>query len=103
MPDDVYRELLFNRYKKRSAADITLQQSWDLLEHLKKLGFKAKPTGSDNKSGKPSDPQSRKIRALWITLANGGAVKNPAESALNKYCKKYNVKNNPIKWLKSWV
>jgi phage gp16-like protein len=111
--DDDYRQLLFNRYKKRSAAKITLHQSWDLLAHFKKLGFQAKPPGAARTFRVPDDPQSRKIRALWITLAHGGAVRNPAESALNKYCKRMvgvealafattGMKSRLIEHLKEW-
>lgn len=82
-------QILGDRYGLETSKDLKPGQVRDLLHHFKTLGWKPKPPRkAKSKRAMASDPQSRKIRALWITLAKGGAVRNPAESALNKYCKR---------------
>lgn len=36
----------------------------------------------------PSDPLSRKVRALWLALAEAGAIENASEQALDAFVKR---------------
>jgi phage gp16-like protein len=90
LDDEGYRHLLADRYRVESARELTPRQVADLLAHFRRLGWQARPgRQAKEKSGSgsalASDPQSRKIRALWITLHKAGVVRDPSESALAAY------------------
>ena len=80
---------------KASAADMSVAQRRMVLAHLSTLQAIAngKPNQS-NQSSRPSsrpladDAQSQKIRALWLTLADAGMVRNRSEAALAAYVKR---------------
>ena len=85
MTDEDHRALLFAECKVTSAGDLDWRGRKRYLDKLKSLGFKVKP-----KTKRPlaDDAQSKKIRALWLTLADAGKVHNRAESALAAYVKR---------------
>lgn len=83
---DDYEAVLLAVCGVRSSADLDGAGRAKLLAHFKKLGFTVKPK-------KPSralanDAQSRKIRALWLSLADAGVVRNRSEAALASYAKR---------------
>lgn len=94
MDDDTYRALLRDRFGVDSSKALDWRQRKQLLEHFKALGFKVRATGkASGAKTKPSralaaDPESRKIRALWLLLHELGAVRNPSEEALASYVKR---------------
>jgi phage gp16-like protein len=61
-----------------------------VLHRLKRAGFKVRSKKPAAKSSRPlaDDPQSKKIRSLWLSLHEAGAVKNPSEAALAAYVKR---------------
>lgn len=67
------------------------------MSHLKRCGFKvrAKPQSSRPLAG---DPESKKIRALWLMLHELGAVQNPSEAALAAYVKRL-TKVDDLHWV----
>lgn len=87
MDDDTYRLMLAGMKGlggATSTADLSVPNLYRVLEQLKQKGFKARP----NKSAKrppAADPQSRKIRSLWITLRDLGVIRDPSEEALLKF------------------
>lgn len=75
-----YRSALFDITGQTSIVDCSDDQLEAVLDFLKSKGFKpasAKPQ-ADN-------PMARKARALWMSLYHLGAVKNPAEQALEAF------------------
>lgn len=88
LDDDTYRAMLIELTGKRSTTQMTDNQLGKVLHHLKKRGFKPKPTGAAPGRRMADDPESKKIRALWLFLFELGLVKNPAESALAAYVKR---------------
>ncbi|MEI7456568.1 MAG: regulatory protein GemA [Nitrosomonadales bacterium] len=103
--DDTYRTLLHDRYGVASSKDMDWKQRKLLLDHFKTCGFKVKSTGKATGAvkAKPSralaaDPESRKIRSLWILLHELGAVRNPSEAALAMYVKRL-AKVDALQWV----
>ncbi|MGQ0708742.1 MAG: gp16 family protein, partial [Rhodoferax sp.] len=94
LDDETYRAILQRIGKKVSAAELTVPELEKVLEHLKRSGFKVRSKGkAAGATAKPSralarDPQSQKIRALWLFLHQLGAVRNPSEEALAAYVKR---------------
>lgn len=87
LDDDTYRALLAEECNgKASAAYLTLKELETVLARLKRGGFKVRSTRGDR--AQAPDPQSSKIRALWLDLAAMGAVKNPSEAALGAFIKR---------------
>jgi phage gp16-like protein len=80
-------QLLLDRYGLATSKDLSRRQTWDLLAHLKRLGWQAKP---GRKAARPSytEAQKRKIAALWRNLADAGVVREPGERGLNRYVKR---------------
>ena len=88
--DEEYRDILRYRFgpKKDSAAKLTPGQAFSLLNHFKTLGWKPKGPGKLPGLQVPPDGQSKKIQALWITLAQAGVVRDGSDKALMAYCKR---------------
>jgi len=115
--DDDYRMVLWERYKKSSAKDLTPRQAWDLLSHFKQKGWRPRSsTGRSKKKdvAQAQDPQSRMIRALWIELKKIGVLRDSTERALASFVKRMTGidrlewcdpldKNRVIEALKGWV
>lgn len=87
LDDDTYRHLLLNITKKTSTKDMTVWELEKILNHLKSKGFKVK---SSKKTGKitATKPVHKKIRSLWLELADAGEIKNRSEKAINSYVKR---------------
>ena len=94
---DQIRSILQRFGGKESSSDLTVPELEQVLEHLKRSGFKVRSKGKPAKpkavKAKPSRPlaqdaESKKIRALWLFLHELGAVKNPSEEALATYVKR---------------
>lgn len=69
-----------------SASTLSIGQLFQAVEDMKKKGFKVKQKPSNRPLA--DDPQSKKIRALWLELHHAGAVRNPSETALAAYVKR---------------
>lgn len=87
MDDDTYRALLLDLTGKDSCSKLTRAEQWQVIEELKRKGFQKKPTHK----GKHliSDPQAKKIRALWLTMADCGIVRDRSEKALAKCMRRF--------------
>jgi phage gp16-like protein len=63
--------------EKSSAADLTDAERNTLLQHFKRMGFTIKPKAG---AARPlNGPMHRKLRAIWYSLAEAGAVTRPAD------------------------
>lgn len=100
MDDDVYRGILLKIGKTESSSKMTVPELERTLEHMKRCGFKVRSKNKSGISSRPlaSDPESRKIRALWLFLHKLGLVKNPSEKALTAYVKRM-TKVDDLQWL----
>ncbi len=80
-------QLLMDRYGLTTSKDLNRGQTWDLLAHLKRLGWQPKP-GKKTLSPPYDEAQQRKIVALWIALHRAGAVRSSGNQALQGYVKR---------------
>jgi phage gp16-like protein len=106
LSEEIYRDILWQAGKAESSGDLDYKGRLAVLERYKELGWKPKHAGkkpATRPAAKPSrpladDPQSKKIRSLWLQLHQAGKVKNPAESALVAYVKRM-TKVDALEWL----
>lgn len=87
MDDDTYRMMLAGMKGldgATSTADLSVPNLLRVLEQLKLRGFKVRPNKAQ-KRPLADDNQSQKIRSLWLTLHDIGAVRDPSEEALAKF------------------
>lgn len=80
MDDDTYRDFLLGVTGKDSCSKMTPGEQWRVVEELKARGFRQTPTHKGKRLA--SDPQAKKIRALWLTMADCGIVRDRSERAL---------------------
>ncbi|OCG60229.1 gp16 family protein [Gilliamella sp. Nev3-1] len=87
LDDDIYRHLLLTITKKTSTKDMTVWELEKVITNLKLKGFKVK---SSKKTGKitATEPVHKKIRSLWLELADASEIKNRSEKAINSYVKR---------------
>lgn len=106
MVDADYRQAVLTASGGRaeSSADLSIAELEKLVSHLKRCGFKVRTAGK-SQPVKPTfsrplagDPESRKIRALWLMLHELKAVENPSEAALAAYVKRV-VKVDALQWI----
>jgi len=94
-----YRSMLWTVARVRSAAGLDWAGRKKVLDHLvacdAKLGFEGKPQSR----ALADDPQSKKIRALWLELHQAEKVRNPSESALAAFVKR-ETGVAALQWLK---
>ena len=82
-------DLIADRYGVESTKQLNRKQTWDLLEHLKVLGWKPK-CGKKQKRTTPKykSAAKRKVIALWLTMHETGVIKNKSDKALQSYVKR---------------
>ena len=102
--DATYRELLTQQSGKCSAAALSIQELDKVLQAMKGAGFK--PTvkrgvkgGKQKRLSPVSGTQVRTaeigvIRAIWITMAKHGLLRDGSETALNHYVERQTVRIN---------
>lgn len=90
LDEDTYRDMIENRYGKRSSKDLSINQLVDLVEHLKGQGFKPKPKRAPGKVMPSEDREKliRKIRALWVSLHHLGVLRDASEEALASFARR---------------
>lgn len=87
MAEDAYRAIVLGISNQRtsSSADLSGPERARLLQHLKACGFTPKPARPSVKLA--DDIHSRKVRSLWLQLADANKVTDRRESALVAYVK----------------
>lgn len=98
MDDDSYRAMLLSETKKDSTTAMTAWELEKIVTRLRKLGFRIKKAPSHR--AQAMDGQAKKIRALWLQLANATLVRDPSESALAAYVKRQ-TGVEALQWLSS--
>ena len=93
LDEEAYRAVLLGAAGVDSAAKLDWRQRAAVLRRLEELGWKPAPARKATGKGKPArkladDPQSKKIRALWLDLHQLGIVRDPSEAALASYVKR---------------
>ena len=86
MDDETYRAMLLTIGRVRSSAQLDVYGRARVLKHLEGLGWKPVRGKSNRRISKL--PQDKKIRALWLNMADAGIVKNRDEAALLAYVKR---------------
>lgn len=86
MDDDGYRALLWRVAQVKSSTELDSVGRKAVLEHMEKCGWKR--TGKPQTRALADDPQSQKIRALWLQLHAADKVRNPSEEALAAFVKR---------------
>lgn len=99
MDDDTYRGILMQVGNSNSSSKMSISKLEAVLEHFKKAGFKVVPKAKVNLP-LATDPQSKKIRALWLELHNKGIVRDSSEFALAKMVKRLTGVES-LKWITS--
>lgn len=100
LDDEAYRGLLRAKSGGReSSKELTLGQLEAVLDHLRAAGFAE--TKTHKGKAVEGDPQSRKIRSLWLELHDMGAVQDASEEALAKYCKRQTGVES-LRWINSY-
>lgn len=92
MTDDIYRALVAQITNgKISSADCSVAELDLIMDHLKKAGFKVrKPKATKPAEARPlqTDPESKKLRAVWLLLHAIGATQSNTEASLAAYVKR---------------
>lgn len=102
LADDDYRAIVFQHISPipieeatdedialASASKATDAQLAALVQHFGQRGFKAAAKGVPGRRAPAVDtPSARKARALWLSLHQLGAVRNPSEQALEAFAKR---------------
>lgn len=103
LSEEIYRDIIreASQGKTESAANLDWRGRRAVLERFKELGWQPRHRGKA--PGKPSrplaeDPQSKKIRALWLELHAVGKVRDSSEGALASYVKRMSGRD-ALQWL----
>lgn len=89
LADDDYRAIIFQHCGQMSAANATEAQLEMIVRHFAQRGFKATAKAVPGRRAPAADfPAARKARALWLSLHQLGAVRNPSEQALEAFAKR---------------
>jgi phage gp16-like protein len=83
LDDATYRGMLWDRYHKESAVDLTSSQVADLLDIFHQKGWRPASFG-----------QRGLIHVLWRRLAAAGAVEHPEEEAMAAFVEHATGKND---------
>ena len=97
MDDDTYRSILMEIGNTNSSSKMSISKLSAVLDHFKQAGFKVVPKAKVNLP-LASDPQSKKIRALWLELHKIGVVQDSSEHALSRFVKRTTGVDS-LKWL----
>lgn len=93
LDDETYRSIL-SGYGVASSTKLSFARADQLIADLEAKAItagrweKRPPRPRKHTRTLADDPQSRKIRALWLELHQAGAVRDPSEKALGAYVKR---------------
>lgn len=103
LSDQVYRDIVWEVGRVESARDLDGRGRQAVLDRFRELGWKPRHSGRGpvkRPASRPlaTDPQSRKIRALWIELSQAGAVRDSSEAGLGAFIKRLTGRD-ALQWL----
>ncbi|WP_325893004.1 gp16 family protein [Grimontia sp. NTOU-MAR1] len=95
LDDETYRALLQRETGKDSCKNMLNNELDTVLRVMERQGFKRKKTSKPSQNKKRLSPKTQgqptvisKIRALWITMAKDGVIRDGSEAALNAYVRR---------------
>lgn len=86
MDDDTYRAFLHKTVGKKSCKGLNNKELMRVLDAMKAAGFKKQHT--HKRKALVSDPQAKKIRAVWLMMANAGEIHNRSEAAIDAFVRR---------------
>jgi phage gp16-like protein len=103
LDDATYRGILWERYHRGSAAELSASQAADLIDLFREKGWRPVSAG-----------QRGLIHVLWHKLETAGAIRHPGEPALSTFIEHATGKNDlkrltvheasrVIEMLKKWL
>lgn len=95
MDDETYRAMLWSVARVKSSTELDFAGRKKVLDHMQACGFKRT---RQQPRALADDPQSKKMRALWLELHAAGKVRNPSESALAAFVKRQTGRD-ALQWL----
>ncbi|NRF12149.1 regulatory protein GemA [Agrobacterium pusense] len=93
MEETDYRALLLRVGKSASLRSMTEGQRLAVVDELKRLGFKVKPTSK--KLPLASKPYIRLVHALWKSCHRKGVIEDGSRQALRTFVKKRSGVDDP--------
>jgi phage gp16-like protein len=85
---ETYREFLFRLTGYRSAAELDQAGRAAVIDEMRRLGFGRAPGAGAKRRRLADDPQARLARALWLDLAQLGALRDSSEGALLRFVRR---------------
>ena len=103
MEDEDYRAMLQAQTGKTSCSGMSMSELEKVAEHLRRRGFEERPGAKAKTKKQPlaDDAQSKKIRALWLTLRDMRALSDSSEAALAAFVKRQ-TKVERLEWLNGY-
>ncbi|STO57602.1 gp16 family protein [Grimontia hollisae] len=97
LDDETYRALLQRETGKDSCKSMLNNELDTVLRVMERKGFKRKVTQSKKRlspktQGKPD--VTSKVRALWITMAKEGIIRDGSEASLDAYVRRMTKQQN---------
>jgi phage gp16-like protein len=106
LSEEVYRTILYKKGGADSAKNMNAEQLQNVIDCFKGMGFKITAKTNPAKGAIPArlaaDPESRKARAMWLTLHAIGQVRDPSETALQAYTRRL-CKVDRLEWVQDPV
>ncbi|MEZ8148373.1 gp16 family protein [Enterovibrio norvegicus] len=101
LDDDTYRALLKRETGNDSCKEMKIEELDKVLSAMEHQGFKRKKSANPKQSKKRLSPKTQgkpdvisKIRALWITMAKEGIIRDGSETALDAYVRRMTKRQN---------
>ncbi|PMN90301.1 gp16 family protein [Enterovibrio norvegicus] len=101
LDDDTYRALLKRETGNDSCKAMRLDELDKVLSAMERQGFKRKKSTNPKQTKKRLSPKTQgkpdvisKIRALWITMAKEGIIRDGSETALDTYVRRMTKKQS---------
>lgn len=89
LDEDTYRAMLIRVTGRSSLRAMSERQRIDVLDEVKRLGFKVQPGKSRAKLPLAPRPDQRLIHMLWKSCYRHGAIENVSRDALRAFCKRF--------------
>ncbi|MEM8724326.1 MAG: regulatory protein GemA [Pseudomonadota bacterium] len=86
LSDDEYRDILWSEATKTSSSECSISELERIVSRMVSLGFKPMPKKGAKRTAQ--HPMAKKARAMWISLHQLGAIRNPSEKALEAFAKR---------------
>ncbi len=101
LDDDTYRALLKRETGNDSCKEMKIEELNKVLSAMERQGFKRKKSNNPKQPKKRLSPKTQgkpdvisKIRALWITMAKEGIIRDGSETALDAYVRRMTKKQS---------